>query len=305
MKNVFWVLILPLFMLASCSSDEKPIDILLNAPNGALLVNEVVGSDQFIVTNTNSRIYVEARAHDQEEGSFFDFVRVYISFKSNTSNGINSRDEILLEDIPSEEFFLDEFQRPRTIFNYSFQEVLDAFGMSANEVVAGDQFFIRPDMHLSDGRIIGFENRSPSIIADFCEHSPFLYQINIVNPVQDALYTGVYSYELLSASNPETVSESGITTISAGGYPNQRRSTFLDFTVAGNFVLPDIYQERGGLCRFGQGIVFWGPQENSFGAINAQDDSVFEADFVVGYDGWVGGDLTASPVMVRYRFSKQ
>ena len=305
MKYSQSILFLVIIILLGCSSDEKPIDILFSAPNGAILSNEIVGSDNFIISDASSRIFTEARINDQEEGDFTDFIRVYISFKSNSSNGLNDRDEVLMEDIPSSDFFRGEFDRPRIQLNYSFQEALDAFQLTINDVAAGDQFFIRPDIHLRDGRVIGFTNRSPSIIADFCEYSPFLYQINVINPLQNDAFTGLYTYELISSSNPDFADESGITTISTGNYANQRRSTFLDFTVAGDFILPDIYQERGGTCRFGQQIVFWGPQEANFGLLDNQDDSVFEADFVIGYDGWVGGDLTDEPILVRYRFSKQ
>lgn len=294
-----------LFILLSCSSDEKPIDIFLNAPKGAVLINTEIGNDNFVITDLQSEFLVEVRANDEKKGEFFDFVRVYASFKSNTSNGMNNRDEVILEDIPRSEFYLGEFARPRTLLKYTFQEMLDVFGLTVDEVAPGDQFFIRPDMHLKDGRIIGFANRSPSIIADFCENSPFYYQVNVINPIQNDLFTGVYSYQVIASSNIEGVPESGVITITNGNYPNQRRSSFLDFTVAGDLILPDIYQERGGVCRFGAGIVFWGPQDANFGLLNNQDDTVFEADFVIGYDGWVGGNLSDEPITVTYIFSKQ
>lgn len=305
MKHTFALFAFALFNLISCSSDEKPIDILLNAPKGALLINTQIGSDNFIINDPESSFSVEVRAHDQRKGKFFDFVRVYISFESNTSDGINSLREIVLEDIPRSEFYLGEFGRPRITLEYSFQQVLDAFSIDVSQVVAGDQFFIRPDMHLKDGRIIGFENRSPSIIADFCEDSPFYYQVNVVNPINEQLFTGTYSYEVISSTNLEDFTDSGITTISSGEFTNQRRSDFLDFTIAGDFILPDIYQEKGGSCSFGQEIVFWGPQGSSFGELDLSDDTVFFADIVLGYDGWVGGDLSAEPILARYRFSKQ
>lgn len=305
MKNIIIPLSIILFTLVSCSSDDKPIDILLNAPKGALLINTDIGNDNFLITDLQSEFSVEVRANDQEKGAFFDFVRVYISFQSNTTQGVNNKDEVVLRDIPRSEFYIGEFGRPRTLLNYSFQEALDALGLTINDISPGDQFYLRPDMHLKDGRTIGYLNRSPSIIAETCENSPFYYQINVINPIQDILFTGTYSYEIIASSNIDVVPESGITTIINGEYPNQRRSSFLDFTVAGNFILPDIYQERGGLCRIGQNIIFWGPQDDSFGTLNFQDDSVFEADFMIGYDGWVGGDLSLDPITVRYRFSKQ
>ena len=305
MKRNIITLTIVLFTLLGCSSDEKPIDVFLNAPKGALLINTEIGNDNFIMTDLESEFSVEVRANDQEKGNFFDFVRVYISFKSNTSNGLNNRDEVLLRDIPRSEFYTGEFGRPRTLLNYSFQEALDAFGLTIGDVAPGDQFYIRPDMHLKDGRIIGYANRSPSIIADFCQYSPFYYQINVINPIQDFLYTGTYNYEVITSSSMEAVPPSGVTTIINGDHANQRRSNFLDFTVAGDFILPDIYQERGGVCRFGGGIVFWGPQETNFGLLDPLDDSVFEADFVIGYDGWTGGDLSGDPITVTYRFSKQ
>ncbi len=305
MRNIIASLLIMLFTLVSCSSDDKPIDIFLNAPKGALLINTEIGNNNFIINDLQSEFSVEVRANDQERGEFFNFIRIYISFKSNTTDGLTNRDEVVLRDIPRSEFYIGEYGRPRTLLNYSFQEAIDALGLSIDDVAPGDQFYIRPDMHLKDGRIIGYANRSPSIIASFCENSPFYYQVNVINPIQDALFTGTYNYEVIAASNIDAVPESGIITISNGAYPNQRRSEFLDFTVGGSFVLPDIYQDRGGSCRFGGGIVFWGPKENSFGVVNLQDDSVFEADFVIGYDGWVGGDLLSDPITVTYRFSKQ
>lgn len=305
MKNTFLTVITFVLILVSCSSDEKPIDLFLNAPNGALLTNMVMGNDSFILNDLVSTFSVQVRAVDQESGRFFEFVRVYITMQSNSSNGQNSSQEVVWRDIPKEEFFDGEYGFPRLNLEISFQEALAAVNLDAGAVQAGDQFYVRLEMHLRDGRTIGFANRSPSIIADFCENSPFLYQINVVNPINNGLYTGVYDYEVVSASNLDAVPESGTTTITAGEFTNQRRSSFLDFTVTDNFILPAIYQPRGGVCRFGQGIVFWGPQEISFGEVNLLDDSVFFADFVVGYDGWVGGDLTDAPITVRYRFSKQ
>lgn len=307
MKNIVIKLTIIMLTIVGCSSDEKPIDILLNAPNGALLINTEIGSDNFIIADLESRFSVEVRAHDQEKGDFFDFVRVYISFKSNTLDGAGNRGEVILQDIPRSEFYTGEFDRPRTLLNYSFQEALDALALTVGDVAPGDQFYIRPDMHLKDGRIIGYENRSPTIFSKYCENSPFYYQINIISPIENTLFTGVYSYEVISSSSESgEFPSSGITTITNGDYPNQRRSSVLDFTITEGFVIPDIYQEVPRLrCDPPFNRVFWGPQENSFGALDLQDDTVFEADFVIGYDGWVGGDLSSDPIIVRYRFSKQ
>lgn len=301
LANLLFLIIL----FYGCSSDEKPIDILLNAPNGALLESTIIGNDNFIIDDLESAFSVQLRASDQERGGFFEFVRVYISMQSNSTNGQNSTQEVILRDIPNSDFFVGEFGFPRINLEVGFQEALEALNLGINDVHLGDQFFIRLDMHLRDGRTIGFANRSPSIIAESCENSPFFYQINVVNPISDVLFTGSYNYEVISSSNIDAVPEFGTTTIFAGEYPNQRRSSFLSFTVAGDFILPNIYQQRGGLCRFGQQIVFWGPQDTSFGQLSLTDDSVFFADFTLGYDGWVGGDLTDAPITVRYRFSKQ
>ncbi len=305
MKNVF-IKVIIILLTISCSSDEKPVDLVLNAPNGALLKNTEIGNNNFIITDLESAFSVEVRANDQELGNFFDFVRVYISFKSNSSNGSDSIEEVFLEDIPRSEFYIGEFGRPRTLLNYSFQQALDAFGLTIDDVTSGDQFFIRPDIHLKDGRNIGYTNRSPAVIADFCEHSPFYYQINVINPIQDILYTGTYSYEAIASSNIEAVPGPGVTTFINGDHANQRRSSFLDFTIAGDHIIPDIYQTRGtGTRCLSENISFWGPQDTNFGFLNSQDDAVFEVDFVIGYDGWVGGDLSTDPITVTYRFSKQ
>ena len=50
-----------LFTLVSCSSDEKPIDILLNAPNGALLINTEIGNDNFVITDLESDVFCRSK----------------------------------------------------------------------------------------------------------------------------------------------------------------------------------------------------------------------------------------------------
>jgi len=305
MRNVYTLVLISLTIFLSCSSDDKPIDILLGAPKGALLINTDRGPENFRYDDSESIFSIEVRANDQKKGEFFDFVRVYATFQSNTTTGVNNLSEVILKDLPRSEFYLGEYNRPRIRLEFTLQEMLDAFNLQMEDVSVGDQFFIRPDMHLKDDRVIGFANRSPGIIAKDCEDSPFYYQAVIMQPISEQLFTGVYRYTRVSPVESDILPDTGITVLESGSYPNQRKSLFLNFVIAGDYIVPEIYQQKSGACRRGDDIVFWGPQSSSFGSLNLEDDSAFDVDFLVGYDGWLGLGFGIDPIPVRYRFSKQ
>ena len=69
---------------------------------------------------------------------------------------------------------------------------------------------------------------------------------------------------------------------------------------------PKIYQSVNLLCRESAIHILSGQDEQQFGQIDIIDDTVFELDLVIGYEGWTGsgGDL-GTPQTSTFRFSKQ
>ena len=50
---------------------------------------------------------------------------------------------------------------------------------------------------------------------------------------------------------------------------------------------PKIYQAfNDNQCRSSTSLALTGPDEESFGQADLTDDTVFELDFILGYEGW-------------------
>lgn len=299
----------------SCSNDDKAIDTVVEEiERGAILRNIDRISPNFERANTESFFSVTLEEQDLEEGGIFDFVRLYIQYSDRTpSNGSDSRAEILLRDVPSSDFQSGNNGLPVGTITVTYQEVLDAFNLDVNTVLDGDQFGLRMEINLTDGRTFSTENGSASILTDACFFkSPYRYVINVIEPIENDLFTGIYNYEIITdpLSPFSGINNQGVVTITAGNTPNVRRTGIiaegLEFTIAGTNVYPKIYQSVNLLCRESALHILTGQDDQQFGQVDLTDDTVFELDLVIGFEGWTGsgGDL-GTPELVTFRFSKQ
>ncbi|GGG40241.1 hypothetical protein GCM10011344_46380 [Dokdonia pacifica] len=298
----------------SCSEDDKAIDTVVEQiERGAILRNIDRVSPNFERTELQSAFTVVLEEQDLEEGGIFDFVRLYLQYLDRTpSNGNNSQAEIVLKDVPSSDFQPGGNGLPVGTIEVIYQDAIDAFNLDSNSILAGDQFELRAEIHLTDGRTFSTENGSSSILTDACFFkSPYRYVINVIDTIDNDLYTGTYSYEIISGPNGSffNLGEQGIVSITAGNTPNVRNTGLiaegLEFTIAGTNVYPKIYQSVNLFCRDSAFNALTGPDEENFGIVDLADDTVFELDLVFAYEGWGGsGDLT-TPQSYRFRFSKQ
>lgn len=298
----------------SCSDDEKAIDIVLeDVERGVILRNIDRISPNFEHENFQSVFAVEIEEQDIEEGGIFDFIRLYVAYADRRpENGSSSVSEIVLRDVPSSDFQTGPDGLPRGIVIVSYQEVIDALGVNAATILPGDQFDLRMEVNLTDGRTFSTENGSASILTDFCFFkSPYRYVINVIEPIADDLFTGSYNYEIISSdSNPNFgIAEQGAVFIRLGDTPNVRLTGIvaegLEFTVAGTKVHPKIYQSFNLFCRDSELHILSGPDEQNFGQVNDIDDTAFDLDLVVGYEGWGGTGNFDTPIRYTFRFSKQ
>ncbi|WP_299681477.1 hypothetical protein [uncultured Dokdonia sp.] len=306
--------LLVIIFIVSCSSDDKAIDVVLEeVERGAILRNIDRVSPNFERTDLESAFTVVLEEQDLEEGGIFDFVRLYIQYTDrDISNGDNSSAEITLRDVPSSDFQTGGNGLPVGTIEVVYQEAIDALSLNSGTIQAGDQFDLRMEIHLTDGRTFSSENGSASILTDACFFkSPYRYVINVIDTIENDLFTGTYNYEIVAGSSPSffSVGDQGIVSITAGSTPNVRNTGLigegLEFTIAGTNVYPKIYQSVNLFCRDSAFHSLTGPDEENFGIVDLNDDTVFELNLVFGYEGWGGsGDLT-TPQTIRFRFSKQ
>ena len=314
MKSYYFTYLFILFILFSCSEDDKAIDTVTEEiERGAVLRNIDRISPNFERTDLQSSFSVVLEEQDLEEGGIFDFVRLYLRYVDrNPENGDNTTTEIELRDVPSSDFQTGGNGLPVGTIELIYQDAIDTFSLNANTIQAGDQFELRAEIHLTDGRTFSTENGSASIFTDACFFkSPYRYVINVIDSIEDDLFTGVYNYEIVSGqvSPFSGIDNEGVVTITAGNTPNVRLTGIigegLEFTIAGSHVYPKIYQSINLLCRDSALHSLSGPDDENFGIADLMDDIVFEMDLVIGFEGWGGrGDLS-TPERIRLRFSKQ
>lgn len=311
--------VLILLLAISCSTDDKTIDIVFEGiERGAVLRNINKVSKDFIHNDFESAFEIEIEEQDLEEGDLLDFVRVYIEFRDHTAGGSDSStQEITLKDIQAEAFNIGPDALPRTTFLVTYQEAIDALSINSGLIEPGDQFGLRLEIHLTDGRTFSTINGSASILTDACFfRSPYRYEINVIEIIPNDLFTGTYSYEVVTdTDNPATgIINQGIVSIVASNLPNTRRTGIigegLEFTIAGENVYPKIYQSVNLFCRESAPHILSGPNDSSFGVLDLNDDSVFFLDIDIGFEGWDGtldsnGNMPGIPVLYRFKFTKQ
>ncbi|MEP0263469.1 hypothetical protein [Dokdonia sp.] len=307
------------FSIISCSNDDKAIDALVEeTERGAVLRNINKVSKDFIHNNFESAFDIEIEEQDLEDGALLDFVRLYVAFRDHTSgSNDNSVQEIMLRDIPSSEFVIGPDALPRTTVRVTYQDVVDALSINTLLIEPGDQFSLRMEIHLTDDRTFDTMDTTASILTDACFFkSPLRYEINVIEVISDDLFTGIYSYEVITDTNSSNaaISNQGIVSITVGDLPNVRKTSIigegLEFTVAGNNVYPKIYQSVNLFCIESGPHILSGPNDTNFGMIDLNDDSLFFLDLDVGFEGWDGtleDDNTAVgiPTLYTFKFSKQ
>jgi len=317
-KQLTHIGLLGLMFLMGCNTDEKPAQFILeNWQKGATVRTKEVVNLEFDINNTTSVFDVLLEIQDQEEGNFFTSVEVFVRFKDNTISGSDmSTGEFNVASLTPDVFFEGEDFLPQTRLQLSYEELLNATGTVRNSVACKDQFLVRLEIRLRDGRSFSTGTATSDIIAfDTFHSSPYCYTINIIEPIDEELFTGLYSYQDIEGEGLVPTWGSGIIEISKGHSINTRyipfggggtvkRSPNYEFTVACD---ESIFQKNQILNENCASIadpkILLGPDIVN-AVINIDDDAVFELWFVQGYLGW-DGLCGFGTVPSRVRFTKQ
>lgn len=311
-----------LFM--SCSNDDKiAIQLIDDVQNGAVIRTLEFNNGEFELDDLNSVFSVHIEEQDVERGAIFEALDIYVRFLDNTVNGTNfSTGELKIKEIPASEFKIGGSEGlPRTTMAFTFAELLQATSIQHENVECKDQFLLRLDLRLTDGRSFSTGSASSIIIAfNTFFSSPYCYTINIVEPIDTELFTGTYIFEsILDGPFGPTFVDNGPVEISLGhsnnvrtiplkhnrSHPSNELPRNYEFSIVCD---ETIFQKNQlssviGYCGFSGAPILLGPgPENA--PVNPKDDSVFELWFVEGYLGW-DGECGFGTVPSRVRFTKQ
>jgi len=319
--KTFTTILLTCTLFIGCNTDEKAIETVLeDVERGAFLRTLQINNCEFDINDLSSTFSIDIQEQDLEEGDLMELVNVYAMFLDNTVQGTNyTSNEVLLQTLSPDEFSPGSFGLPVTTINTNFSNLLDATGVNHSVVACKDQFIIRLELKLSNGLVFSNGNASACILGfDTDFGSPFLYTINVVEPIDQDLFTGIYRYEsVLDGIFGPTFGEPFLVEVTNGHSNNVRNVKFDNFptrpprTYRFSIVCDEAVFEKNQLryntlnssCgENGQPILLGPDTVNAM--INPDDDSVFELWFVEGYLGF-DGDFGFGTVPSRIRLAKQ
>lgn len=325
MRN-FTLLILCFICITSCSDDEKVIDIInQNITRGGILRTLETHYAEFHPGDLSSEFEIDIEEQDISNGELLDNVEVFLAFIDNTpENGILEAQEVKFRQLEKEEFETSSNNLPMTKIKVSFNDALNLLDLNEEQVLCKDQFTVRLQLNLVDGSSFTFGSNSSIVISsDTFFTSPFLYFVNVVEPIEEDLFTGIYNMEDIVSSAriteipffynqdfsvffnvDESYDETTLFEVEKGhstntrfitgyynnGYPTVERARKFEFTIACDEIIFQAHQFTSyrSACTNVDPIILLGPSEAN-GISSTDDDTVFQLRVLEGYLGFDGG----------------
>lgn len=299
-----------LLIFHSCEDGDKVFDeIVENETRGAILRTVNIISNDLPIGDASGNFSVELEVQDQENGTLVDNIEVYIGFNDNTESvgpGTNVA-EALFETVSSSSFSIGEFGLPRFTYVVGLPDMLSFVGRNDTDITGGDQFTIRFELLLSDGRRYSAADNSGTLTGSYF-NSPFLYTPTVICPLSAPFSgtfdlslgnPGVFSGGVFTEGNVE-VSEVGTTIreIATLNYPQFGgfdRTFQFDLICGEVVVLPE--QDQGLECTAGVPLIY-NPSTNTT-TYDPTDDSSLTIIFLEDTEGTCGG-----PVEVTFTLTK-
>lgn len=177
-----------MLLAVSCSESNKVVDEITDGvTRGAVLRQlDVVSNSVAINSATNElepgeEFAVLLEYQDDEDGSLLSTMDVYVGYIDNTDDGVdNSRDEVKAETVDASAFSGGDRGLPQLLYSISAQDMQSTISLP-NEGIGfgGDQFTVRFEINLSDGRSFTNTQNSGTITGSYFS-SPFLNRVNVV-----------------------------------------------------------------------------------------------------------------------------
>lgn len=307
-KNSLLVFGVALLMVA-CSDGDKVFDqVIEGEQRGAILRTIDLVSNELPIGVADGSFVVELEIQDQESGTLVEAVEVYIGFDDNTETvgpGTNV-DEQLFTTVSSSSFTVGEFGLPRFTYSITLPELLGFVGRTEDDITGGDQFPVRFELVLSDGRRFSAANNSGTITGSFFA-SPFLYTPTVICPVPEGSFAGMYNLVQENDGPLGATFEEGTVEITATGGTSREIAvnaypqfggfarTFLFEMICNEYKVGDV--DTGLACVAGGATVLYGAASTTT-TYDENDDSVIVITFTED------GGSCGSPVDVTITLTK-
>ena len=168
----------------ACDDGDKIVDdIVASEARGAVLRTVNVVSDEIPIGQGDADFAVELEVQDQQNGRLVQSVEVWVSFTDTTvEEGETdfSTGEVLAQTLDATTFSDGEFGLPRFSYSITLSELLLVLAVSDATVNTSDEFNIRFELVLTDGRRFSVADNNGNITGAFF-NSPFLYVATVID----------------------------------------------------------------------------------------------------------------------------
>jgi hypothetical protein len=182
--RIFTLLAVASLMFTSCDEGDAVVDsVTSNTSRGAILRTINIVSNELPIGVADGFFGVDLEIQSENDGKLVSSVDVYASFRDNTpDNGKGeTTPESMVENIATTGFEIGEFGLPRFSYEVTLPTLLSATGVPESDIDGGDQFRVRFELVLTDGRRFSFDQNSGTLTGSYFS-SPFLYSATIVCP---------------------------------------------------------------------------------------------------------------------------
>ncbi len=188
-------------LVFSCSEDDKlTVVIQENVERGAVLRTISITGGSWNVTDETETFTIVLEEQDIEDGDLLGEVRVYVDLVDNTDDATTTTNETLVTTLTAADFAGDVNGLPRTTYSLSLAEAAQALGIALGDYNCGDEFNVRLELELTDGRVFSNNNVTGTVQGGSFFASPFNYRIPLILLLpSDTLFTG--QYQLTTTSN--------------------------------------------------------------------------------------------------------
>ncbi|MGB5693699.1 MAG: hypothetical protein WBM43_13920 [Flavobacteriaceae bacterium] len=193
-KNKFLIALVTVVLFTACKTDDKLVDeILATVERGAIVRTISSEGLSWNVVDDTETLTLRLEAQDEADGELLKEVRFYVDLVDNTPDSTVDPAEVLFQTIPASEWEGDVWGLPRTTFTTTLADVAAVLGLSLGEYNCGDQFNIRLELELIDGRVWTNTDLAGTVSGGSFFASPLNYRIDLIVLLpSDTLYTGDY-----------------------------------------------------------------------------------------------------------------
>jgi len=174
--------------IVSCSDSDKVVDqIVANEEIGAILRQlDVIANSLALNADTGTfedgeQFAVDLEYQDHENGALLSEMEVHLAFTDKTDDEVdNSKAEALIKTFSASDFTTGDRGLPQLNYALTGTDMLSALGMTPDQLgIGGDQFVVRFELVLTDGRRFSVANNSGTITGSYFA-SPFVTGVTVV-----------------------------------------------------------------------------------------------------------------------------